>query len=170
MIALHHAHAAQRFGEPAGDFGGDFGAGAEDRANGFERLADADAEKQQDAERHGGHLHAGVNQVHQGDGRGHQATNKLDQPGADEIADTFHVAHDARDERAGFVGVIKRDGQAADVRLHLLSQFGDHLLGGFGKQLREAERREALSAAMSTSTPPSTVRRARAWRRCRRAS
>ena len=33
VIALHDAHAAERFGEPAGHFGGDFGPRAEDGAN-----------------------------------------------------------------------------------------------------------------------------------------
>ena len=33
VIALHDAHAAERFGEPAGNFGGDFWARAENRAN-----------------------------------------------------------------------------------------------------------------------------------------
>ena len=39
VIALDHAHAAERFGEAAGDFGIDFAALAEDGANGFEGLA-----------------------------------------------------------------------------------------------------------------------------------
>jgi hypothetical protein len=33
VIALHHAHAAKRFRQPAGDFGVDFWPCAEDRAN-----------------------------------------------------------------------------------------------------------------------------------------
>ena len=38
VIALHHAHAAQRFGQPPGDLRGDFGARAENRANRGKRL------------------------------------------------------------------------------------------------------------------------------------
>ena len=45
VIALHHAHAAERFGQPPGDFRGDFRPRAENRANGVERLVDAQCRK-----------------------------------------------------------------------------------------------------------------------------
>ena len=35
------------------------------------------------------------------------------------VPDAFDVAHDPRHERAGLVRVVERDGQPADVRLHL---------------------------------------------------
>ena len=73
------------------------------------------------------------------------AADKIDQAGADEIADAFNVAHDARDEHAGFVGVVKGDGKAADVRLHLEAQLGDHALRGFREELREREGSKPLN-------------------------
>ena len=75
---------------------------------------------------------------------GDDAAGEIDQAGANEVADAFHVAHDAGDEHAGFVGVVVGDGQAADVRLHLAAQFGDHSLRRFGEKLGEANRSEPL--------------------------
>ncbi len=80
-----------------------------------------------------------MNQVDESKDRGHQSADKFDEAGADEIADAFDVAHDARNEHAGFVCVVKGDGEAANVRLHLAAQLGDHFLGGFGEELRERE-------------------------------
>src|SRR6202022_3252824 len=54
------------------------------------------------------------------------------------------VAHDAGDEDAGFVGVVKRDGETANVRLNLFTKVGDHALRGFGEQLREGKGGEPL--------------------------
>ena len=48
VITLDHAHAAQRFGQPPGDFGVDLSAFAEDGPNGLERPAQHDAENEHD--------------------------------------------------------------------------------------------------------------------------
>ena len=55
VIALHDAHAAERFGEAAGDFGVDFRARAEEGANRLEGFAEAEAEDQQDRDGDAGH-------------------------------------------------------------------------------------------------------------------
>ena len=47
-----------------------------------------------------------VDQKDESEDGGHEAADEFDEAGADEIADAFDVAHDARDERAGFVGVV----------------------------------------------------------------
>ena len=83
--------------------------------------------------------------IDQRENRGHQPADELDQAGADEIADALDVAHDARNQDAGFVGVVKGDRQTADVGLHLTAQVGDHFLRGFREELGQSERGEALN-------------------------
>ena len=61
------------------------------------------------------------------------ATNppdEIDQACAQQVSHAFDVTHDARYQRARLVGVIKSDGQARDVRLHLLAQFRNQPLRG----------------------------------------
>ncbi len=60
---------------------------------------------------------------------GENAAAELDQAGADKIAHAFDVVHDARDQQAGFVGIVVSDREAADVLLHFAAQFGDEALG-----------------------------------------
>ena len=83
-------------------------------------------------------------QVEERQHRGEQAADKLDQPGADQVAHAFHVGHDARDERAGAVLVVVGHREQAHVALHLAAHLGDQALAGFGKQLRERERSDGL--------------------------
>ena len=68
-----------------------------------------------DDEREPGHARADAEQDDEREHGGQQAADELDQAGADEVADAFDVVHDARDQDAGFVGVVVGDGQAADV-------------------------------------------------------
>ena len=75
---------------------------------------------------------------------GHGAAHEFDEPGADQISQAFDVTHDARDQRAGLGGVVEGDRQAADVRLHLQAQFGDHALRGLREELRERVGSPAL--------------------------
>ena len=79
-----------------------------------------------------------------GDHGGQQPADEIHQSGADEVAHAFHVAHDARHQHAGLVGIVVGDGQAADVLLHPAAQFGDQFLRCFGKRLGERERGQAL--------------------------
>ena len=64
---------------------------------------------------------------------------------ADQIANAFHVAHDARNQFAGFVRIVVGDGQATDVSLNALAHIGNHALRGFGKQLGQRKRSNALN-------------------------
>ena len=73
------------------------------------------------------------------------AADEIHQPGADQVAHAFHVVHDARDQRAGFVGVVIAHRQPADVLLHLAPQLRDQALPFFGEQLGERERGDALN-------------------------
>ncbi len=145
VIPLHHAHAAQGFREPPGDFSGNFGPCAKNGTDCRKRFADAETENQQDPKCHRRHQHAGMNQVHQGDGRGHQAAHKLHQPRADQIAHAFHVAHDPRHEHTRLVCIVESNRQPADVRLHFPAQLGDHFLRRLRKQLRQRERGQPLN-------------------------
>ena len=144
VVALDDAHAAERFGEPAGDFGIEFWPRAIHGPDFFERLAEPEPEDQDSDE--GGHRHrdAHAKQVGEGDDRRHDAADKIHQTRADEIPDAFDVAHDSRDEDSGFVRIVEGHRQTADVRLHLDAQFGDHSLRGFREQLRERVGRQSL--------------------------
>ena len=144
VIALHHAHAAERFRQAAGDLGVDLGALAEDGTDGPKGLAQAESEDQQKAEGDGGHHRADANQNGEGNDRGEQAADKVHQAGADEVAHPFDVAHDARDQHAGLVGVVIRDGEPPNVLLHPAAQLGDQLLRRLGERLGQGKRGQAL--------------------------
>ncbi len=115
-----------------------FGTRAEDRTNGGKRFVEPHAKNQQHSEGNQRHGHADAQQDHQGQYCGHQAADEFNQAGADQIAHAFDVAHDAGNQNSGFVRIVKGNGQLADVGLHLAAQIGNHLLRGFGEQLREA--------------------------------
>ena len=83
---------------------------------------------------------ADAQQEDQGEDRGQDAADELDQAGADEVAHAFDVAHDARDQHAGLVRVVVGHGQTSDVLLHLAAQFGDQALRLLGEQLGQGER------------------------------
>ena len=158
VIALDHAHAAERFGEPAGDLGVDLAALAEDRPNGLEGLVQSEAETQQNE--------PSAISVISGLMRSSKTSaitavsrppTKSTRPVPNQIPDAFHVAHDAGHQRAGLVGVIVGDRQAPDVLLHLLAQFGDQALRRLGKQIA-SERKEVMPW---TSVAPRTNKKQR---------
>ena len=86
-----------------------------------------------------------VIRIDEGEDRGEDAADEVDQAGADEVADAFDVGHDAGDEGAGAVLVVEGDGQAADVLLDLHAQLGDQALACLGEQLRERVGGDALN-------------------------
>ena len=117
---------------------------AEDGADGGESPLEDEGETGDDDEgdeRHGG---ADAEQDGEGEDGGHEAAEELDQSGADQVADAFDVVHDARNNLAGFVCVVEGDGEAADVLLDFLAEFGDEALAGFGEKLGEREAGDAL--------------------------
>ena len=137
VVALDHAHAAQRFGQPPRNLGVQFAARAEDGADGAERAPQKHNEHAQDHEGHAGERRADAQQNHQRDQSGHDAADKLDQARAHQVAHTLHIGHDARDQYARLVGVVIGDRQAAHVRLHFAPQFRDHALRRLGEELGE---------------------------------
>ena len=89
-------------------------------------------------------LGADAHQDEEGEHRGQQAPDKIDQAGADQVAHAFHVGHDARHQHAGAGGVVEADRETADVLLHLHAQVGDQPLGGLREQLGQGKRGDGL--------------------------
>ena len=58
------------------------------------------------------------------------AADELHQAGADEVAHAFHVAHDARNQRAGAVFVVEAT-ESRPRALHLAAHFGNQALAAF---------------------------------------
>ena len=145
MVTLDDANAGQRFGEAAGDFRVEPGTRAVDGPNHADGAVEGDAEADENREGDAGHKGADAQENDQGETAGHDAAHELDQARADQIAQAFDVAHDARDQGAGFIGVVKGDGKAADVSLHLAAEVGNHALRGLGQQLRERVGGDALN-------------------------
>ena len=144
VVALDDAHTAQRFGKPAGHFRVDLRSRAEDRADRAKRMPQRQTKYQQEQEGQARHQRADAEQNHQRNDRGEKAADEFDQAGADEIAHTLHVAHDAGNQHAGLVGVVIGDGQPADVLLHVSAKLGNQALRGFREQLRQGKRSDAL--------------------------
>ena len=119
VVALHHAHAAQRLGQPSGHLGLDLAALAEDRPERAEGPAQHEAEDRERAQGDEGHDRADAQHDREREDRGQQPAQELDQAGADQVPHALHVAHDARHQLPGLVGVVVGDRQPADVRLHL---------------------------------------------------
>jgi hypothetical protein len=76
-----------------------------------------------------------MQQVKKGQHGGQQAPDKIDQPGAHQVAHAFHIGHDARHQRAGAVFVVVGDRKQAHMALDLASHLGDQPLTGLGEQL-----------------------------------
>ena len=144
MVTLHHAYAAQRFREPPCDFGVDFGPGAKDGTDHFERIAEKEPEAEQNRTSQGRHENADAQQNDRGKCCRQHPAHELDQSGSHQVSHPFHIAHDARDEDACLVGVVVGHGQPPDMRLHLASQFSDQPLRGLREELGQSVRRYAL--------------------------
>ncbi len=108
-----------------------FAALAENGTDGAERLVQRDREAEQEAERQHGHHRADAEQHDQRDAGSEQSADQIDQSGPQQIADAFHVGHDARHQRAGLVGIVERNRKMRDVRLHFLPKFRDQPLRRF---------------------------------------
>jgi hypothetical protein len=94
--------------------------------------------------RESGHQWADPDQDDESDHRGKYAAHELYEAGADQIAHAFHVVHDARNQRARFVGIVVRNREPPDMLLHLAAHFCNQALRGLGKQLGQRERGDAL--------------------------
>src|SRR5579859_4173734 len=145
VIALHHAHAAKRFGQPPGNFRINFGPCSKDWPNRRESLVEKQPENNQHPKRHNRHHRIDVKQNAESKHRGHYSADKFHQAGPDQIPHALHVAHNPRNQRPGLVRVVKAHRQPPNVRLHLLPQIGNHSLRRFRQQLRQRKRRKPLN-------------------------
>src|ERR1017187_2459312 len=145
VIAFDDAHARQRLGQTAGDIGVDLAALAEDGADLAEGHAEADGAHDDEEQGETGQQGADAEQDEEREQRRQHAAEEFHQPGADEVAHALHVAHDAGDQGAGFIGIVIGHRQTADVLLHLAPQFGNEALPFLGKQLGKGERGDALN-------------------------
>jgi hypothetical protein len=144
MIALHHAHAAERFRQPAGHVRVDLAALAENRADlGEGHLHDV-GERQDERRGEARHRRTDGHQHAQRDQRRHQSAHEIQEAGSDQIAHALDVGHDARDQHSAFVRVVIGHREQADVLLHFLAELRDEPLAGFREQLRQGERGDAL--------------------------
>ena len=91
-------------------------------------LFSATAKHEQEAESEDRHQRADAKQHDQRDQRGEQAAGKFDQSRAQQIPHPLDVAHDARNQVAGFVRVVERNRQARNVPLNFFAQLGDQAL------------------------------------------
>jgi hypothetical protein len=95
VVALDDAHAAQRFGEPAGDFGVDLASFAEDWTDNPEGVLQDEDESAHHGKGSQGHRRAEVHQIDKSQNGREQPAYKLHKPGADQVAHAFDVGHDA---------------------------------------------------------------------------
>ena len=70
---------------------------------------------------------------------------KLNQPGANQVAHTFHVTHDSRNQRACLVGVVIIQRETSHVRLHLPASSVISRCPSLESKLRQRKRRTALN-------------------------
>ena len=145
MISLDHAHAAQRFGQTSRDLSIDLAPFTENRPYGSKGFCQRNSNHEQSGKRQQGHNPADGEQKTERDRRGKQAARELNQPGPQQVANTLHVAHDARDQGPSFVGVIKRNRKPSNMFLHFSAQIGDQALCSLRQQLRQRKRRDSLN-------------------------
>ncbi len=144
VIALDHTDSAEGLGQPAGDLRVDLAALAEDGPDGTKRLAQAGAKDSQESEGDSGHDRTDAHENDERYDRRQQAADKIDQTGADEVTNAFHVAHDARHQHSRLVGIVVRDGEPPNVLLHPASQFGNESLRRFRQSLGQRKRGQSL--------------------------
>ena len=57
-----------------------------------------------------------------------EAAGKVYEACAYEVLNSFHIGHDASDQGSSAIAIEKRDGQTADMLLHLHAQICDKVL------------------------------------------
>ena len=145
VVALDHAHTAQRLCEPACNLGVDLSAFAKNGTDCRECLVQGNRETEQRADGDERHLRTGAEQQNQRDPGSENSAGEINQTRAQQIAHAFNITHDARNQIPGLVAVVKSHRQARNVRLHLLPQLGYESLCRFRQQLSQRKRRHALN-------------------------
>ncbi len=143
-VALHHANAAQRLGQPPRHLGVDLGPLAEDGPDGLERPLQDQHKCSHNHERQKRHAHAHIHEIRKCKQRRQHAADEVHHARPNQVAHALHVGHDARHQGAGAVLVVKRHRQPPDMRLHLHAQLGNQPLPLGREQLRQGIRRQSL--------------------------
>ena len=111
MVALDYANSAERFGQPSGNLGVDFGSFTKDGPDLLERILQNEDEQTHDGEYGECNEGAAMQEIDEGQNRSKHPANEFHEPGADQITYALNVRHDARDQgaRAVFVVVSNRE-------------------------------------------------------------
>ncbi len=117
VITLDHADAAERFRQPARNFGIDLSTLPENWTDRRERLIQSDGKAEQKAECQQGHDRTDAKQHDHRYAGGQHSSNQIDQSGTEQISDSFYVGHDARDQ--GAASYWSRRTKPADARCGL---------------------------------------------------
>src|SRR5881296_1331856 len=126
--AFDHAHTSKRFRQASGDLGVDLSALTENRANRFECLAKNQAEDQKKAERQKCECRIDPDEKSKRNDSGEQPADEVDESGSNEIANSFYIRHDSRNQGSGLVRVVISDGQPSDMLLYFDPHLGDQPL------------------------------------------
>ena len=145
VISLDHPNAAQRFRQASCYFGIDLSAFTEDGTDSCERAVQGEGETSKRADGNQRQRGADAKQQRKRNSGRDQSSGKVHQARPQQIANAFYVAHDARHQSAGFIGIIKGHRQTRDVRLHLLAKVGNQALGGLRQQLGQRKGSDALN-------------------------
>src|SRR5438093_5187135 len=92
VVALDHAHAAERCCQPSGYLGVDFAALAKNWADRSKSFLQREAEAKQESEGNHSHYGADAKQHHHRDASRNEAADKLHNPRPQPVAHAFHVA------------------------------------------------------------------------------
>ena len=111
----------------------------ENWADHLERAHRDEDEQQEGNEREHRHHRTDAQHEHERDRGGDDAADHLHQSGADEIAHSFDVVHDARDQHTRFGAVEVGDRQADHVTLDLDAELTDQLVRLHTEKLGEQE-------------------------------
>ena len=145
VVALHDAHAGERFGKAARHLGVDFPALAENRPDHPEGAIERSRERGEYNQGQNGQRNADMKKDDQGKERREDAAGELHETGPNQVPQALDVAHDAGDKHARLRRVVIGHGEPPHVFLDLPAQLGDEPLRLFREQLRQREIRNALN-------------------------
>jgi hypothetical protein len=144
VVALDDPDAAKRFGEAAGDFGGETRAFTSERTENSQDFLEEQAEGEEDADGERGHGSADAEEEDEREKSGKETASEIEKAITDEMAETFDVGHDAGGEGSGAVGVIKGNGKTGDVLLDAETELSDEFLSGGIELAAEDESDESM--------------------------
>ena len=148
-IRLDDPDSGEGLGQPAGDFGVDLRALAEERPQRPERIGEDQAEEREDREGDERQLGAEVEEDSEGEQGRQKAPHELHEARADEVANALGIRHDPGEEHARLRLVEEGHPQAADVGLDRPPHLRDGALRGLAEDLGKGEPGEGLDQRRS---------------------